>query len=133
VKLLLDNNLSPKLARALHALSQPEHEVHHLRDLFDPKTPDEEWLQQLGAEGGWVIVSGDLRISRNKDELNAWFESGMTAFFLDRGWAHLGFWEKTARLVQWWPRILEVLESVGSQVGYFVPVRGSKLKILRTK
>jgi hypothetical protein len=133
VKLPLDNNLSPKLARALDALSQPEHEVHHMREKFDPKTPDTKWIQQLGTEGGWVIVSGDLRISRNRDELDAWLESGLTAFFLERGWAHLEFWAKTAKLVQWWPRILALLGSVGSQVGYLVPVRGSKLKILRTK
>jgi len=82
VRFILDHNLSPRLARALDALSA-DHEVVHKRDKFDPRASDVEWLGTLGSEEDWVIVSGDLRISRNRDELVAWLESGCTAFFLE--------------------------------------------------
>ena len=43
MKVLLDNNLSPKIAKALNELFYPEHEVVALRDKFAGDTSDEEW------------------------------------------------------------------------------------------
>jgi hypothetical protein len=132
VKFFLDNNLPPALARALHELSTP-HEVTHLREKFKADTPDVDWIQALASERDWVIVSGDIRISRNRDELRAWSESGLTAFFLEKAWAHLEFWTKATKLVQWWPTIMKQAETVQSQVGYLVPVKGAKLTIISAK
>jgi predicted nuclease of predicted toxin-antitoxin system len=72
LKALLDNNLSPRLAAALHILVEPDgHEVRHLRDRFAMNTPDIEWLAALGREGNWVIISADQRIFRNRHEREA--------------------------------------------------------------
>lgn len=61
MKLLLDHNLSPKLARALQALFD-DHEVVSLRDKFRDQTPDEEWITALDREGGWAVLTKDLRL-----------------------------------------------------------------------
>ena len=60
MKFLLDNNLPPLLARALHELSAPEgHTVIHLIEKFPRDTADIEWISVLKEEGGWAVVSQD--------------------------------------------------------------------------
>ena len=127
MRFLLDNNLSPRLAAALNELSNDE--VAHLRRKFQPNTPDVEWITALGEEGDWTIVSGDLRISKNKVEVDAWLESGCTAFFLEKGWANLVFWEKAHRLIKYWPMITTTANTIAGPIGYRVPLSG-KLKAI---
>jgi hypothetical protein len=63
----LDNNLSPYLARGLNALLEPEgDEVVHLTDRFPRQIDDRSWINALGDEGGWVVISADRRIYRNR-------------------------------------------------------------------
>lgn len=42
MKLLFDNNLSPRVARAIHQLIEPDSRAVALRDKFDATTPDIE-------------------------------------------------------------------------------------------
>lgn len=88
MKFFLDNCLSPHHATALHALSaHDECEVRHLAEVFDKRnTPDEEWLPELSRQGGWIVVSGDLRIFKSPQLRQVWVESKLTAFFLGKGW-----------------------------------------------
>lgn len=51
MKLLLDHNLSPKLARTLDALYGAEHEIVALRDKFSPDVTDVDWITTLDREG----------------------------------------------------------------------------------
>jgi hypothetical protein len=69
VRFFFDNNISPKIAHALNCLVQPQHEVVHLRDRFDPATPDKAWMTKLANEMDWVIISADTAISRNRTKL----------------------------------------------------------------
>jgi hypothetical protein len=107
VKFFLDNCLPPRWARALTALADPgEFEVVYLRQKFAQDIADIEWIKRLSLEGDWTIVSGDLRIVKLRHEREAWLTSGLTAFFLVKGW-DLELWEKTSRIVRWWPKILQ--------------------------
>lgn len=56
MKLLLDHNLSPKLARALQAIFD-EHTIVPLRDRFEKDTTDEAWISALDKEGGWAVLT----------------------------------------------------------------------------
>ena len=77
----LDNNLSPRLSRALNELEgENGHTVVHLRERFDRNATDEEWLRGLSGDR-WCIITGDFRISRNPHEVKARNESGHTVFF----------------------------------------------------
>jgi hypothetical protein len=82
VKVLIDENLPPALARALDALFAPEHEIIHLRKRFGPGVKDVEWITTLSREGRWVVISADRRITRNKSEYNAFRSSRLIGFFL---------------------------------------------------
>lgn len=98
--------------------------------MFSRDTPDIEWISKLGDEGDWIIVSGDLRISRNKAERKAWLESGLTAFFLAGGWGQQELWDTSWRLIKWWPFIRAQGRSIRSGAGFIVPVKGEKLEQL---
>ncbi|HEY0803141.1 MAG TPA: DUF5615 family PIN-like protein, partial [Steroidobacteraceae bacterium] len=71
MKVLVDENLPPALARALAAFFKGQHDVVHLRDRFGAGVSDITWINALNQEGNWVVISGDRRITRNKAEYQA--------------------------------------------------------------
>lgn len=122
MKFLVDNNLSPALAKALNELSAAEpHEIVHLREHFPHDTADHVWIGELGKQGGWSIVSQD-RLFKGSLEKEALRRAGLTAFILQRAWTRLRHWEKSWRLVRWWPSIVEISERVDGGA-FEVPVR----------
>jgi hypothetical protein len=124
VRFFFDNNLAPKLARSLHVLVEPEHQVVHLKERFDANTPDEIWMRSLAAEADWCIISGDLRIRRNPHEIAAWREAGHTIFFLKSGWIHLSFWEQAQKFVKCFPNVLDASTRHPRGAIFFVSVNG---------
>jgi hypothetical protein len=85
MKIVVDENLPPALARSLNALFSGKHDVVHIRDRFGPGVKDIDWIGQLSAEGRWIIISGDRRITRNKTEYMAFRGSNLVGFFLSKG------------------------------------------------
>ena len=132
MKVLVDNNLSPLLAQAMNILVAPEgHAVVALRDKFSADAKDTEWIEGLGREGGWTVLSGDLRIMRHPAERLAWHRSRLKGFFLARGWSKMKNLEKTARLLLWWPKLVVQEELVGPGAVFQLPINpGSRLKQL---
>ncbi len=57
-------------------------------------------------------------------------EHGLTVFALDRQWSSKPYWDMTARLVEWWPTILEVAAHT-SKAAYRVPFRRQGQKTLQ--
>lgn len=107
MKFLIDNNLSPYLAKAIAALCEPDSvQVQHLRDKFPENTPDVDWIAALATEGDWAIVSQD-RLTRKSPEREALRRSGLTAFILAKGWSNLQEWDKAWHLIRWWQRIMQ--------------------------
>ena len=84
---------------------EEEHEILHLRARFEPDTPDPVWLRDLGHEGEWVVLSGDVKITRNRDNRKAWLESGLTAFFFGERYPQKRHWQQVGILLKFWPRI----------------------------
>ena len=109
---LLDNNLPPALAKALHELSKTEgHRVIALREKFQASTPDIEWITKLREEGHWVVVSKD-KFSKGSMEKRAFAESGLAIFVLAKQWQHMTFWDTAHNLVRWWPAITEQAQRI---------------------
>jgi hypothetical protein len=134
LRVFLDNNLSPSLARALHTLIEPEgDQVVHLSERFAPETEDRAWIEALGAEGGWVVISADRRIHRNKLEREAWRRSRLVVFFLGPQWRRLRHIEIAWRLLRWWPRIEEQARLVSPPAAFELPrdYRAGRMRVLR--
>lgn len=120
--------MPPHLARALQELVRIQnHDVKHLQDKFAAATKDSEWIRDLGQEAGWVIISGDPRISRNPIEKAVWHESGLTAFFFLPPFQNSGFWKQAAELVRVWPTIADQARATPSGYGFTMRMKDTKL------
>ena len=122
MRFFFDNCVSPRLVEVLRLLD-PRHELVHLRERFDPATPDPDWIKALGAEGDWIIVSGDPRISRGLAERAAWIESGLTAFFCGDAWGSRRLLVQASELLRLWDDILERSKNAEKGSGYLLEFR----------
>lgn len=103
---------------------QPDHEVVHLRDKFRANEEDVVWMKSLAAEEDWVIVTADVRISRNPHEVRAWRQAGHTIFFLKPGWTDLTFWEQANKFTRCFPEIIVTAERAERAAAFAVTVNG---------
>ena len=89
-------------------------------------------ITALGQEGGWSVVSGEIRITRRPAERRAWHHSRLKGFFLAPAWSKMTTLEKTAQLLLWWPKLLAQEALVGPGAIFQVPANpGSQLTQLR--
>jgi len=128
LKLLLDNNLPPRLARSLDALFEPQHHIVALRNQFAENAADVEWITALSQQGGWAVLTRDLHLRTRPHERAALDRSRIVFFFLAGGWQKLGIEETAARLIRLIPKMAAQTELAES--GRFeLPVNaGSKLR-----
>ena len=108
MKFFIDNNLSPTFAKILSELTSREYtndKVIHLCEKVPRNVSDIEWIDTLTSEGGWIVISGDQEILRNKHERKAWKDSRLTGFFVSKTWMSLTFWDQAWRIVKWFPHI----------------------------
>lgn len=131
MRVLFDNNLPPRLARALNELFAGEHYIIALRDKFAENIDDVDWIRQLGLEGTWVIVSGDRRITRNRAERDAFRNSRLIGFFLAKGLAKAKVTKQAERLLALWENIEKVVGVVQTGAMFELPMRSTRIKQLK--
>ncbi len=131
MKFFFDNNLPPRLVRAINAL-EGEHgnTVVHLKDKFDQAISDEEWMNALGDEGEWVVLTHDASIKRNPHELAALEESGLTVFIFAAGWLNIGFWEQAWQLIKRWQKITGIAAKGRKAQRYRIKLRSLEIETL---
>lgn len=128
MRLLVDHNISPHIARALAAIAVADgHEVKAKCDKFETSAsiPDTEWLGVLGHEGGWAFLSDDHRIYSNPHERAAMLEARVIGFFLEPAWRkrNVTEYERAARLILWLPRLAQQCDNVAPPAAYKLPFR----------
>ena len=125
MKWLVDNNLPPALARALNELSANKfsglEQIIALRDKFSPDTADITWMQTLGQEGDWFILSADQFRKHGDLERKALRQSGLIVFCLGKQWSSHHYWEHSANLLRWWPHIVDQAERLQGGAAFRVP------------
>lgn len=113
---LIDHNLPPSWALALDALSINKFDsgqvgkVVALKNEFPHNTADAVWLKALSDQGNWAVLSGDF-FKKNKSEKELVRSSGLSVFVLTKTWNY-PHWQRTARLIEWWPKIVNQANSV---------------------
>jgi hypothetical protein len=123
LKAQLDENLSPALARALNSLAEIDgHQVVHVTSLVSRGTADIELFEAVKLAGVQIHITQDHH-QRRQIERDAIAASGLIVFVLDKSWASQTFFEKAARLVQWWPRLIEHAEAMKPPAVFRVPWR----------
>jgi hypothetical protein len=131
VKVVLDENLAPALARALDALFKGEHTVIHLRDKYSRGTTDQQWITDLSQDGQWVVISGDRRITRNRAEYQAFRNSRLIGFFLSKGLYKARVAKQMERLLALWENVTTLANSVEGGAMFELPMKGSRARQLR--
>lgn len=126
MKVFLDHNMSPAIARALHALFDGEHEVVALSQKFPRTIFDVDWIKALSAEGHWVVISGDRRITRNKAEYLAFRNSKLTGFFLAPALQKARVIKQMERILALWPAIETLSSTVQPGAVYELPIRSNQ-------
>jgi hypothetical protein len=131
LKLLLDNNFSPRIARSLQALFVDEHEIVALREKFAASATDVEWISALHDERSWAVLSRDLRIRTRPHERAAMDRAAIVFFFLGGSWRRYSVEEQTWRLIRWIPK-LHAQTSLADRGRFEVPINAtSKLRPYR--
>ena len=121
MKVVIDENLPSALARALNCISKPDgHEVLHVTDLVKRGTSDIELFEAIAKKGIQIHITQDHH-HRRQIERDAIASSGMIVLVLAKTWASQQFFDKAARLVLWWPRIIEQAESIKPPAVFRVP------------
>ncbi len=130
LKLFIDNNLPPVLARGLSALFAGEHEVICHRDKFG-KThrEDEEWIPALGREGNWVVLSGDVKIAKRRPQRELFLRYDLIGFFPREAVMKMTLARKAARVLMVWERMIQISGTVRSGV-FELQERGDRFRSL---
>jgi PIN like domain len=132
VRFFFDNTMSKKVVEALKILDA-NNQIVHLTDHFPADTPDEAWISNLAQEGNWIVISGDVRISRNPGQRKAWHESNLVAFFLAKGWTNLPLWDQAWKFMKWWPEIVTLASRMRPPAEFLIPVSSSKMQQLQIR
>lgn len=125
MKCVFDNNLPPKLARAINEL-EGKHgiETVHLRDIFPANTEDIVWITELSKENECFVITKDRNIRRNPTELEAWKESGLKIVFLQKSWMNHDLWEISWRLIKRWKELTEIVKRMKRSETVLLPITG---------
>ena len=130
MKLLVDENLPPRFATALHTIFEPDHEAVALRAKFGRTgVTDEEWITALGREGGWAVLSGDVRIARKKPSRDAFLAANLVGFFFSPSVQKLDLARKCARVLTLWPDMVTLRNTVANGV-YELPTTGRRFRTI---
>lgn len=116
MKAQIDENLPPALARSIDSIARVEgHEVVHVREFVSKGTKDLALFDEAIRRGISVHVTQDHH-HRRPAEREAIARLGLTVFVLAKGWQTLGPYDFAARLLEWWPKMMQLAEltSAGS-------------------
>ncbi|KSV87126.1 hypothetical protein N181_19560 [Sinorhizobium fredii USDA 205] len=88
-------------------------------------------IGELSKQGGWVFISGDRRITRNRAEKQAFQSSKIVGMFLSAGLYKSTVLKQAERLIALWPVIETVAGNVSGGSMFELPMKSSKLSALK--
>ncbi len=125
---MVDNMLPPRLGRGLGELFKELHEVVHIKDKFGTgDLKDEEWVERLGKEGGWSVLSGDRQIAKRRPSRELFLRADLVGFFPLPAVLELPLTRQAARILTIWP-MMEAIASSTSRGCFAIGISGMKLQ-----
>ena len=120
-----DNNLSPRLAKAMGILEQ-NGRVMHLQDKFRPDAKDEDWLEYVG-KNRMILITRDKMIRRHAAELRAIKNYKVGAFILTGTVTNI--WDTVRQVINNWLKIKGLASKTSLPFAFKVPFRGKIEKL----
>lgn len=130
MKVVVDENLPPALARALNALFAGEHEIIHIRDRYGPGVKDLQWIPELGQDGRWIVLSADRRIRKTRAEFQAFRTSRLVGFFLCASLNKAPLVKKAERILALWDNIATFGARSAAGSMYELPMKSNQIRTL---
>lgn len=110
MKAQIDENLPVALARAIDPIARSDdHEVVHVTDFAVRGTRDVDLFELAIKHGVKVHITQDHH-HRRQIEREAIAKTGLTVFVLAKGWSTLSHYDRAARLLEWWPKMMKLAE-----------------------
>ncbi|PTT65614.1 DUF5615 family PIN-like protein [Stenotrophomonas sp. HMWF003] len=134
MKAQIDENLPPALARAIDPIARvDDHEVVHVRDFVGSGTKDVALFEEAIQQGIQVHVTQDHH-HRRPVEREAIARLGLTVFVLAKGWSTLNHYDCAARLLEWWPQMMQLAQLTQPGGMFRVPhLRASRGRLIPIK
>ncbi|WP_412777055.1 hypothetical protein [Thalassospira lucentensis] len=129
---LFDENMPPKLARAILELSRGgDHQIKLVLEEFGSGTSDVSWISQARARYGEdvVAITCDHHIKTRPHEIKAFRQNLLRAFVLPKMFTQYRYWDKSAFLIKWWPKIVSTSEKSSPGDMFFIPSRQNPVDI----
>lgn len=129
MKVLVDNDLPPRLAQALHVIFEADgDEVASLRQKFGrDDIKDADWIGRLGTEGGWAVLSADRRIAKQRPSRELFIRAGLIGFFFPPSLQRQPLHRQAARVITLWPAI-RAQTSLNANGCFEMPRSGSRFR-----
>lgn len=135
MKVQIDENLPPALARALNAIASTDnYEVIHVTD-YAKGDPDPILFRKAIDAGVAVHITQDHHHRRTLEK-EAIAGLGLTVFVLASSWNNIENYQKAAWLIEWFPKIMQMAKLTTSGSIYIVPAcnaRRGRLKPFQKK
>lgn len=105
MKVMVDNDLPPRLANALNLIFEADGDtVIALKHKFGrSNVTDEEWIKTLGEEGGWAVLSADRRIAKKRISRELFLSANLVGFFFPSSLQKQPLHRQASRVLQIWP------------------------------
>jgi PIN like domain len=131
VRIFFDHNLSHVLPEALQAVFPIEHEIVALESKFLRTITDIDWITELNRKGHWIVISGDLRITRNRAERLIFQSSRLTGFFMAPALKKARVLKQLERLCALWYNMILLASAAAPGALYELPIKTNSPRQLR--
>lgn len=134
VKIYIDENFAPQLAKALDVIQQHlnlqekiEVRVLSIGEAFGRGAKDEDWIPKAGEENS-VVITQDLNIHRTRHQNELYKKHGLGVFFFKPPSKGYSFWEMLEQLVKHWP---EIKKKLNTKRPFAYLITPKKLQVLK--
>ena len=135
MRIFVDNCISHVVASTLNGyVAHLGHDTVHVRDLAcGPHAADVVWMAALRATGDdWLVLTGDMRISKNRPERFAFARSNLKGIALAPAYQNLPMHQRVSTILWRWPDIENAVVRFQPPFLFELPVgRNTGLRTLR--
>ncbi|WP_131800228.1 hypothetical protein [Methylobacterium indicum] len=136
MKIAFDEHVPTALVRALQSFADERqfkrltdgYKITKARD-YAPGESDADfeagsdvpWVKRYAADGGQIVISGDVTMMSRSHERLALLEAGLIVCFFTPQWSNWKFNRKCALLINWWPVIVKTMASADKATFWQIP------------
>lgn len=124
-RIYIDENLPAQLANGLNILQEPQNrkdnlsiEVISITDKFGKGAKDEDWIPEVGKEGG-IVITQDYRIQTQKHQRELYKQHGVGILFINPpSKSGFSYWEMVKKVINEWDDVKSIIKKEKSPFAF---------------